>query len=292
MQTIKKCLDSLMHQTGNIPHEVIVIDSSYDKTPEIVKNCYPSVRFVHLEQKTIPAIARNIGIEISRGEIIAFTDSDCIVDATWIEEIVNAHRTGYDVICGSIINARPGNLISIAEYFLEFREFSATSERRESNLLASCNFSMKSYLFEEAGRFPEIRASEDVFLAYSIREKGIKILFEPKVVIKHLNRNHIRPFLKNQSTLGMGAAITRRVLPLQGRFLVKHNSFAILIPFIRLIKTIEFITGNRFPNNMYQFLNVILSLPFYIFGSIAYSIGFSRGIRAPEATVSKLRKNL
>ncbi|MDA3895177.1 MAG: glycosyltransferase family 2 protein [Desulfobacteraceae bacterium] len=124
MHTIRQCLDSVINQLVSVPYEIIVVDSSEDQTPEIMKSYEPRVRYFHLSQKTIPAVARNIGIEKSFGEFIAFTDSDCIVDPSWLQQIMRAHKSGYDVVCGSVINARPGNFISIAEYFLEFREIS------------------------------------------------------------------------------------------------------------------------------------------------------------------------
>jgi glycosyltransferase involved in cell wall biosynthesis len=290
MHTIKKCLDSVINQSINVPYEIIVVDSSDDHTPDIMESYLPIVRYFHLTQKTIPAIARNIGIDHASGEYIAFTDSDCIVDEFWLQQIMKAHQSGYDVVSGSIINALPANLISIAEYFIEFREFSLHSSRRESDFLASCNFSIKANLFHETGKFPEIRASEDMFLANNIKIKGIKILFEPKIKIKHINRSHLQPFLRNQITLGFNAAVIRRILSQPGSFLVKHPIYATLIPVVKLIRTIQIMGRNRFPYNLFQFWNFMISFPFFIIGIMAYCIGFSRGIRAPESLPAGLKQ--
>jgi glycosyltransferase involved in cell wall biosynthesis len=292
MHTIRQCLDSVIKQSINVPYEIIVVDSSADATPEILAAYAPRVQHYHLPQKTIPAIARNIGIKNATGEYIAFTDSDCIVDASWLQEILEAHHRGYDVVCGSVINAKPGNLISIAEYFLEFRELSSHFSCRESDFLASCNFSIKAELFEETGTFPEIRASEDMFLSYNVRQKGKIIFYEPKIKIKHINRIHLEPFLKNQVTLGFSAAVIRKILPQLGSFLVKHPIYAALIPAVKLTRTAQIVLRNKFPYNIYQLWNFLLSLPFFIVGSMAYSVGFSRGIRAPEYLLISLRKNL
>lgn len=281
MHTIRQCLDSIIRQSINAPYEIIVVDSSNDQTPKLLESYAPRVQFIHLNQKTIPAKARNIGIDHAKGKYIAFTDSDCIVDSLWLREIMQAHASGYDVVCGSILNARPGNLISIAEYFIEFRELSLYSPRRESDFLASCNFSIKADLFEKIGNFPDIRASEDMFLSYNIRGNGIKILFEPKIKIQHINRNRLYPFLKNQVTLGRSAALIRTILPQAGAFLVRHPAYATLIPPVKLIRTLQIIGRNRFPYNIYQMLNLMMSLPFFIMGTVAYSLGFSRGIRSP-----------
>lgn len=282
MHSIRQCIDSIINQSVNRPYEIIVVDSSADSTPEILATYAPRVRYFHLSKKTIPAIARNIGIDHADGKYIAFTDSDCIPDSSWLREIMQAHAAGYDVVCGSVINARPCNLISIAEYFLEFRELSEYLPSKESEFIPAGNFSVKAEIFKKAGKFPEIRASEDMFLSHNIRQKGIKILFEPKIKIKHLNRNRLQPFLRNQIILGFSAALIRRILPKSGVFLVKHPIFAVLIPAVKLIKTFQIVSRNRFPYNIYQMLNMLMSLPFFILGIIAYSLGFSRGIRSPQ----------
>jgi O-antigen biosynthesis protein len=279
MHTIEKCLDSVINQSINLPYEIIVVDSSNDKTPEIMQSYLSMVRYFHLAKKTIPAIARNIGVEKAAGEYVAFTDSDCVVASTWLEEVMKAHQSGYQVVCGSIANYRPRNIVSIAEYFLEFREFSERSPKRLINYFPSCNFSIKSHLFKKIGGFPDIRASEDMFLGYNLTKAGIQILFQPEINIKHMNRYRLKDMLKNQLILGVGAAVVRKILNRPGSFLVKHHGYAVLIPFIKLIRTIQIISRDKFPYNLYQYLNLILSLPIFTIGSVAYSIGFGRGVR-------------
>ena len=86
-QTIQPLLESLQkldYDRNTV--EVIVVDgNSTDKTREIVKK-YP-VKLVVEEKKGLN-LARNIGIKSSNGEIIAFTDSDCIVPPNLITKIV------------------------------------------------------------------------------------------------------------------------------------------------------------------------------------------------------------
>jgi glycosyltransferase involved in cell wall biosynthesis len=75
--TIGKCLDALERQ--NIPrdeYEVIVVDDgSTDNMPGIVKR-FP-VKYISQQNKG-PASARNRGAGEAKGEIILFTDSDCV----------------------------------------------------------------------------------------------------------------------------------------------------------------------------------------------------------------------
>ena len=97
-QTIQPLLESLQkldYDPAKV--EVIVVDgNSKDKTQEIVKK-YP-VKLV-IENKNGINLARNMGIKNSNGEIIAFTDSDCIVPNNWVTKIVENFK---DEIMGRI----------------------------------------------------------------------------------------------------------------------------------------------------------------------------------------------
>ena len=84
--TIESCLNSLLNQTiGKESYEVIVVDDgSTDSTSEIIKR-YPVKLF--RQGNSGPATARNLGAKNSSGEIILFTDADCVAEPNWIEEM-------------------------------------------------------------------------------------------------------------------------------------------------------------------------------------------------------------
>src|SRR3989344_1873665 len=83
---IARCLHSVISQHTTLPYEIIVVDSSKDETPFIIKKNFPSVQLISLKNQTFPGAARNIGVEKSQGKIIAFIDSDCIAASDWLEK--------------------------------------------------------------------------------------------------------------------------------------------------------------------------------------------------------------
>ena len=46
---------------------------------------------VRMPQRTLPGLARNLGIEMATGELLAFTDADCVPEPLWIAKMVQAH---------------------------------------------------------------------------------------------------------------------------------------------------------------------------------------------------------
>ena len=70
--TIIGCLNALQNQSYGGCYDITLIDSSDDGTPEIVSLEYPNVKLIHLNDRTDPGTARNIGIAEAKGDLIAF----------------------------------------------------------------------------------------------------------------------------------------------------------------------------------------------------------------------------
>ena len=85
-RTLDGCLASL--ETLRYPdYEVIVVnDGSTDSVPEIAAR-YPYIRY-HAQPNRGLSVARNVGMELARGEIIAYTDDDCFADPDWLYFLV------------------------------------------------------------------------------------------------------------------------------------------------------------------------------------------------------------
>lgn len=277
-RTIGTCLQSLFKQTCDQSFEVIVVDSSSDGTDQGIAEIFPDAKLIHLQEKTIPGTARNIGAQQARGEILAFTDSDCIPASDWLQTICENISSGYGIVGGSVENGRPESMISRAEYYIEFREFSTSSPKREIRFLPSCNFAIRKSVFDAVNGFPEVRASEDTFFAHNLTEQGHKILFDPEVRIKHLNRNQWKPYLQNQFVIGKYAAVVRKLLPMPGAFFVRVPYAFPILPVVRTLRTLQFIFQNSFKHAVQQLLDFLLIYPIFFVGSMVWSYGFYCGI--------------
>ena len=84
--TMAACLDSLRALRYPATEVVVVDDGSTDSTGAIADQ-YEGIHVIHQENKGLSA-ARNIGMAASTGEIVAYTDADCVVDPDWLHYLV------------------------------------------------------------------------------------------------------------------------------------------------------------------------------------------------------------
>ena len=87
-KTISNCLNSIRSNDTKYNYEIIVVDAgSHDHTVEMASYYTDKV----IKGKPF-SINRNKGIEAARGEIICFTDSDCIVPENWLDGLIDSLR--------------------------------------------------------------------------------------------------------------------------------------------------------------------------------------------------------
>src|SRR2546430_16558879 len=89
---LQHCLAHVLAQP--YPHkQIIVVDSSSNDESEQVVAQYPQVISVRLHgQRNNMPQARNEGIAVASGEIIAFVDDDAMAEPGWLDTLVDTYR--------------------------------------------------------------------------------------------------------------------------------------------------------------------------------------------------------
>ena len=245
-KTIARCLLSLKTQTYEGEYEIIVVDSSNDRTPEIVTDRFPEVEFYHFEQKTDPGTARNFGVSKSHGEIVCFIDSDCEAASDWLDQLISIHRSyAYEAVGGSVENGNePDAEVAWAGYLAEFREFLPEYPAREVNHIPTCNISYKRSVFERIGFFDHrFYPQEDLEFNYRLRQAGGKIFFIPSAKIFHHHRTDFKSFVQHQKRVGRVTSQVLRLLPLEGAEIARNRWLSLfaapLLPFVKWWRTIQ-----------------------------------------------------
>jgi FkbM family methyltransferase len=240
-RVIGRCLRSVTRQKIHVAYEVLVVASSRDGTVERIRREFPGVRVVRLDARAHPGTARNVGVRHARGQILAFTDADCVPDPDWLACLVDYHGStpgesdGRPVaLAGSIANGLPRSTVATADWFLEFSNVLPGRLPETCAFGPTANFSLPRAVFLAAGGFDDNRTAEDMALGLELRAQGHRVRFDPAPRIRHFGRARWAPFLRKQFELGLGSALVRKKRPLPGAWIVRVSPLVPLLFFFRL----------------------------------------------------------
>jgi glycosyltransferase involved in cell wall biosynthesis len=170
-ENIAQCLVSLCHQTvPRSEYEIIVVDGgSGDTTCEIARK-YADKVFIQTSRKV--GGARNDGVKMAKGDIIATTDADCILPPHWIRRIgENFRNPGLVQLYGPVypIEEGLGNRFSLllANTFSRIGYYSQTFY-----YTLGCNTAFRKDAFLRAGMYRCIDAGDDLEIAMRLKDIG------------------------------------------------------------------------------------------------------------------------
>jgi cellulose synthase/poly-beta-1,6-N-acetylglucosamine synthase-like glycosyltransferase len=248
IQPLLESLQRLDYDRNKV--EVIVVDgNSTDKTQEIVKK-YP-VKLI-VEKKKGLNLARNTGIKCSKGEIVAFTDSDCIVPPNWITKIVENFKDPKVSCVGGSAKALDSDFISQYADNSIVRLMPFFTKREELEKVkpffrhpAGCNMAFRRKVAEEVGYFDEQiqYGFDEVEFADRICRAGYKMVLDPGVLVWHKHRSTFREFLKQNFQYGKGSGLVLKRKRLKDA--VSKWSFLGLLGFISwllIVGSLTFLT--------------------------------------------------
>jgi GT2 family glycosyltransferase len=281
---IDRCLYSLLAQQGIADLELVVVDSSTNGTAERLRQEFPSVTIIGLDRQTPQSKARNIGVAHTRAPFVAITDHDCVVPPDWLARLLAHHQRGeYAAVGGAVGNGTPTNAVGTASYLIEFNEFMPAGEPRLVTMVPHCNVCFRREVFTTVGPFIEVPpGAEDLVFNFLLCQQGGRILFDPAIAVEHINRRAFMKFLRHQRLLGIGSAVARRTVALDGQIFVRYPSLAWSLPLVRLFRTITRLAANN-PAILRRYL---LLLPILLPGYVLWTAGFFAGLRRPLAVAS------
>jgi len=281
--TLCHTIEGILHQESVQAREIIIVDSSDDGNIEKIKSKYQAfdhMVFINAGTKVIPAIGRNIGAEYARGNLLVFLDSDVIPSQQLLEHILNAYEKGCLVggVGVDIPEFQINNLVAMAQYYLQFNEYLPTGEKRKKPFLPSCNLFCDKDLFYIAGKFPEMRASEDVVFGMNI-SKFADIWFIPESKVWHIFREKWTDFFNNQKLLGKYISIYRKRN--SNRLIYKGIMPVFLSPLFLSAKYIRIVPRicKAGLNHIGRFVKVF---PIFSMGLLFWMIGFIEGCAVKE----------
>ncbi len=215
-RTIDLLMKSLQRQ--GIRAEVIVVDFSVDRTPEIVMK-YDFVKLIRVQHPGAN-LARNIGVKTAKGDIIVFTDGDCEVPLDWLENILIEYEKDPGIVCigGSVLVSSSLRESIVACYYNEslwpmMPIYRQTIELTKDNFHKirvpnSNNISFRRAILE---RFPFdeefMGGYEEVDLLWRICSNGFRVIISPRIIVYHHHSRNLRSLLRRAYNYGKGHAL-------------------------------------------------------------------------------------
>ena len=206
--TLEACLHSLTELEYPDYEVILVDDGSTDDTPDIASR-FPTVKYVRQQNAGLSA-ARNVGANAARGEIVAYTDSDCVADPHWLVHLISAMR-GQDVeaIGGPNIPPPTDGWTAKCVAVSPGAPSHVMLDDHRAEHVPGCNMAFDRRRLLEVGAFdPQFRqAGDDVDICWRFTDAGLRIGFAPAAVVWHHRRNTVRAYLGQQKGYGRSEAM-------------------------------------------------------------------------------------
>jgi glycosyltransferase involved in cell wall biosynthesis len=190
------CLRSLEEQTyPRGQYEVIVVDNASEESVAPVVAPFDHARDVY-EARPGSYAARNRGIECARGEVVAFTDADCIPHHAWLEKGVE--QLIQNASCG-LVGGRVDFFFSIpgkpspAELFDSTHFLKQKQYVEQGNFAATANAFTWKHIFDEVGLFDDtLRSGGDTEWGQRVAAYGYNVCYAENARVQHPTRRSYR----------------------------------------------------------------------------------------------------
>lgn len=198
------CLQALQNQSYQLTsYEVIVVDNnSTDNLREVIAG-FNNVQ-LHSEASPGSYAARNRGIASAKGDILAFTDSDCIPNSQWIEYGVKSLESMKADLVGGKITFVFSPQKSTAEIFDSITALQVKKNIETRQLTVTANLFTYKYVFDAIGLFDaSLKSGGDFKWTKKATEAGFKLVYSPTAEILHPARN-LSSLVKKGYRVGTG----------------------------------------------------------------------------------------
>ena len=180
-KTIERAILSIINQTYNNIELILINDGSTDGTESIIKKYIEKENKIEIkyyfQKNSGPSIAKNLGIDMAKGEYILFVDSDDTISENYIESLVINQKEGtligasYKIIEGT---GKNNNDIIITNKIYDIR-----NEILNDLVIGKLNGFVVLYLFNK-------EQMKEVYF-----EKDIRYMEDTLFLIKYIIKNNI-----------------------------------------------------------------------------------------------------
>ena len=198
-QRLLQCIEALENQSyDNDRYEILVVNNAKNN---LIPSDFQIPGFVKVLHEPEPGSysARNLGARISKGKILAFTDSDCIPDPDWLRNAAKYFISNNCSLIGGKIELFRKEECSEAAYIFEkhtaFQQHDTVPEGKS----VTANLFVKKTTFEQLDGFNEkMKSGGDWEFTKRAVNEGYNLDYADDVVVKHPARRSLRKVFSKQ----------------------------------------------------------------------------------------------
>jgi GT2 family glycosyltransferase len=226
-------IESLLHQSYADIEVLVVVHTSEGLHEEIVRAYDGRAKLkVLFDKRSLGAsAARNVGIRVAQGDILAFLDDDAVADRKWLENLTSSYKELQAMAVGGKIlplwiPAKPAYFPDELYWLVgaTHKDFAEDAVVQVRNVFAS-NMSFRKEVFAQVGLFNEslgfgnqgkscLQGDEAEFGLRMTSKLGKRVIYDPRAVVYHripISKAMIGPLLKRAFYQGYSKALLRRL---------------------------------------------------------------------------------
>ncbi len=214
------CLGALarLDYPRNLFEVIVVDDGSAVSLQSVIAAFEREIRISSIAQRNEgPSSARNAGAAHARGEILAFTDDDCLPAPGWLKTLAERFAGAADAVMvgGCTVNALAENPYATAsQLIVEIGYDYHNGDAEHARFFTANNLALPAAQFKALGGFDAafaLTASEDRELCGRWLHQGYRMIYAREVLVYHAHALDWRSFWRQHFTYGRGALRLQRV---------------------------------------------------------------------------------
>jgi len=277
--SIAQCLEAIHAQTFQ-DFEIIVVNSSPEtRTGEIMTKRFPRVIFQQSPARLLPHAARNAGVALAKGDLLVFTDPDCLPRPEWLASLVHASGAGWPVVQGSV-EPKQGSWIERGVHLCKRFALLKGLAPYTPWIVSTLNVCYSRKAWQAAGPLDGDLFCGDALLGWRAAALGFPARFEPTAVIESIHDATFGGLIRERYSRGQEFAAARANYESWNR--LRSASFALASP---LLLAVVLTRAARSAVAAGCKRDFVLTFPVQIAGQLAWILGESRHYVA-RATVS------
>jgi len=252
---LPRCIDSIINQTYFNLEIILVDDGSPDNCPEICDKYAEKDKRIKVIHKLNGGVssARNVALDICKGDFVAFVDGDDWIEPTMYEDLINKqketdadlvfckHNEVYDNIVININETELPKLCKFNDISLFFKYSSSHKINKgvvkNKNVIPSmCRILFKKEIFEKNRLDTSIVFMEDLaFLVKLLTGKVLKLEFVDKYLYNYYMREDSAVHQKGQKMSDKGTSMLQNNINFINNleFSLGNTKYSKLIPAIK-----------------------------------------------------------